>query len=123
MYIVIYITHPCSDDTEALALVMERMEERVAEREDRIRKLELDMEERRTEREDKREDRILSMFSAMFGNRPSCPGAYHQPQPFAYHGYQQPHSSPHGTSYSTVHTILTCILSFSYAPPLSPFDI
>jgi hypothetical protein len=89
---------PRSDDTEAFTLVMERMEEHAAEREERIRKLELEMEERRTERENKREDRILGMFSAMFGNRPSYPGAYHQPQLFAYHGYQQPrmvHSTVH----------------------------
>ena len=87
-----------SDDTEALALVMERMEEHAAEREERIRKLELEMEERRAEREDKREDRIFSMFAAMFqnmGNRPP-----YQPQLFAYQNppYQQPHSPSHGTS-------------------------
>jgi flagellar motility protein MotE (MotC chaperone) len=54
-------------------MVLDRAEERAAEREERMRTLELEMEEKMREREERRDMQLMSMFSGLLqqiGPRP-----------------------------------------------------
>ena len=73
---------------ESLAMVLDRAEERAAEREERMRTLELEMEEKMREREERRDMQLMSMFSGLLqqiGPRPP----FLQP-PFPYQSSQHP---------------------------------
>ena len=66
-------------------MMFEHADERAAEREERMRKMELEMEAKMREREDRREDRMFSMFAAVMQQmggtgRPSQP-QFMQPPP------------------------------------------
>ena len=50
---------------ESIAKVLSAADEFAAEREERMRKLEMEMEERRAEREDRREERMLSFLARL----------------------------------------------------------
>ena len=73
---------------ESLAVVLDRAEERAAEREERMRTLELEMEEKMREREERRDMQFMSMFSALLQQiGPRSP--FVQP-PFPYQSSQHP---------------------------------
>lgn len=65
---------------EILAKINDRADERAAEREERLRLKELEMEERRMERENRHEERIFSMFAAILErtNANNTTGLYYQ---------------------------------------------
>lgn len=65
---------------ESIAKLFTPAEERAADREERMRMLELEMEERRMDREVRREDRILSMFTSLM--QPMMGGYMNGPTPF-----------------------------------------
>ena len=56
---------------ESIAKVFSAADECAAEREERMRKLEMEMEERRAEREDRREERMLSFLTRLLQPMPA----------------------------------------------------
>lgn len=57
-----------SDVMETFMLLCNRADEKAAEREERMRMKELEMEERRVEKENRHEERMLSMMLAIMQN-------------------------------------------------------
>ena len=70
-------------------MVLDRAEERAAEREERMRRLELEMEEKMREREERRDMQFMSMFSAVLQKISPQPAPFLQP-PFPYQSSQHP---------------------------------
>ena len=109
-------------------MMFERADERAAEREERMRKVELEMEAKMREREDRREDRMFSMFAAVMQQmggtgRPSQP-PFMQPPPFSYQpSFQLPIYTPPPPSDQSPTSPLTVVQSTQNAPKqvYSPF--
>lgn len=78
---------------ESLAKVFAKAEEVAAEREERMRKMEIEAEERRREADDRHEERLMTLLA---GFMQSMSG--HGRQPFQ-QGYQHPWNHPPSNSY------------------------
>ena len=104
------------DLLESLAQVFERADDRAAEREERMRKLELEMEAKMREREERREERMFSMFTAVMqqmGNRPPQP-PYSFPYPSYHQASQQP---PYSSDPQSPMAPFTPAYPSQYPPP------
>ena len=62
---------------EFIAKIFSAADKRAAEREERMRKFELEMEERRAEREDRREERMMALLTRLM--HPIAGGYMHGP--------------------------------------------
>lgn len=105
----------------SIAEVLERAEERAAEREEKMRTMELYMEERRREREERREIQMMSMFTAIMQHAVSSSGHASQ----AHLSHQPPPNLPPQTTSTTTqksqYTPTPIDQAFSiYNPCLSP---
>lgn len=73
---------------EELEKALDRADDRAAEREMKMRRMELELESKMREREDQRDERMLSMFAGMMQQlltQPPTPQAYTVPP---YYGQQ-----------------------------------
>ena len=63
--IIIGLKRARADDTvDMLAIIIDKVEQRATEREERMRKMELEMQERILEKEGQREERLMTMFTS-----------------------------------------------------------
>ena len=76
---------------ETLAKVFAKAEESAGEREERMRRLELEAEERRREADDRREERMMTFLAGLMQ---SVPGGYGRPP------FQQGYPPPSASQYS-----------------------
>ena len=80
---------------EMLANICEKADEKAAEREERLRLRELEMEEGRIERENRHEERILSMFAALLERSSGSSSTF-----------LQGHYYPHPPSYIFIYILM-----------------
>ena len=70
-------------DDDSIVFMLERIEDRASEREERMRRMELEMLEKMREREDRHEERMLQMFTAfMSASQPYGHSQMYSHQPF-----------------------------------------
>ena len=79
---------------ESIAKIFSSAEDRAAEMEERLRKLEMEMEERRDEREDRREEQMLFLIASLM--QPVM-GGYMQRSPFQEGMTYRPPQPPYQT--------------------------
>lgn len=87
---------------ESIAKVFSAADERVAEREEWMRKVEMEMEERRAEREDRREERMLLFLGRLL--QPMSAGYAQGPQFHQGINYAPPAMPPYYSQEPTEHS-------------------